>query len=229
MNAAGLALLLVLPASAQQAPGLPAMMARSRIDGLPAAARVELRRMFVAYRDEVSKRLDQGWTPGAINDAIIEGGDDSFLPARQLEEALADRRREEAALRAELARTSRDDPKYARVLSRIRAKSAEVAAARKALGREKGVCRDWSDDLWSLFTGLDLQAWSVQDQARTARPYHTAAVVCTNAGDPPVCLAFDPWEDGRPDVFAFDAWDSKTEGGRLPPDYFLHGLPEKAP
>ncbi len=229
MRTALLTLLLALPAAAQDAPGLPAMLARSRIDALPVAARAELHKMFLAYRDEVSKRLDQGWEPGALNDAVIEGDDQSFLPARQLEQALAARKKEAAALRAALARTSRDDPAYGRLLASIRAKDAAASAARRRLARDKGVCRDWSDDVWSTLNGMDLRDWSVQDQARRARPYHTAAVACTVDGDPPVCLAFDPWTDGKPGVYAFDAWDAKTEGGRLPPDYFLHDLPEKAP
>jgi hypothetical protein len=207
------------------------MIMRSRLDALPAAARAELRRMFLAYRAEVSKRLEQGWEAGAIDDAVIEDVDQPFLPARQLEDAVAARRKEEADLRATLAKTSRDDPEYGRLLARIRAKAAERAALEKRLRRDKGICRDWSDDVWSVFAGMDLQYWSVRDQRRGARPYHTAAVACSppDSDSTAACLAFDPWWTGLPDVFAFDTWDAKTDGGRLPPDYFLHDLPEKAP
>jgi hypothetical protein len=30
-------------------------------------------------------------------------------------------------------------------------------------------------------------------------------------------------------VYAFPAWDAHEPGGRIPADYFIHGLPEKAP
>ena len=42
-----------------------------------------------------------------------------------------------------------------------------------------------------------------------------------------VCLAFDPWEDGRPNVYAYSAWDESSPGGRFPAEYFLHGLPDR--
>ena len=45
----------------------------------------------------------------------------------------------------------------------------------------------------------------------------------------PVCLAFDPWTEGKPSVYAYRAWDAKEAGARIPAEYFLHGLPEKAP
>jgi hypothetical protein len=34
---------------------------------------------------------------------------------------------------------------------------------------------------------------------------------------------------GKPDVYAFAAWDANAVGGRIPADYFLHQLPEKVP
>jgi hypothetical protein len=40
---------------------------------------------------------------------------------------------------------------------------------------------------------------------------------------------FDPWTEGKPSVYAFQAWDAKQAGARLPAEYLLHGLPEKAP
>jgi hypothetical protein len=43
-----------------------------------------------------------------------------------------------------------------------------------------------------------------------------------------VCLAFDPWEDGRPNVYAYRAWDESAPGGRFPTVYLLHGLPDRA-
>ncbi len=231
MRALFLALLLVPPASAldAEAPGEPAQRARSAIDALPAGARVELRRMYMRYREVVGKKLEQGWKARLLSDAVIEAVDEPFQPARLLEDEERSRRQELAGLEAALAKASRDSPEFARLLQGIEDKKAEVERAAAKAGREKGICRDWSDVVWSTLTGMSLNDWTVDDRRRTARPFHTAAVVCAPDDEPTVCLAFDPWASGAPAVYAFQAWDAKDPGGRLPAEYFLHGLPEKAP
>lgn len=226
-----LALLMAAPAAAldEDAPGRPALKARDAIDALPAEAKVELRNMFLKYRDELSRRQEQGWESGVLSDAVIEDVDEPFQPARLLEDALRKRRSELADLQAALDKTSRDSTDYGKLLHKIEDKKDAISRARRRQGREKGICRDWSDDVWFLFQGMNLDDWTADDRRRTARPFHTAAVACAPPDDPAVCLAFDPWETGKPDVFAFGAWDAHEPGGRLPPDYFLHGLPEKVP
>jgi hypothetical protein len=220
---------LALPAGAMDvdAPGPPALRARAAIESLSPEAKVELRKMFFKYRDEVVRRTEQGWEAGLLNDAVIEDVDEPFQPARLLEQALASRRKELADMQASLAKVSQDANEYGKLLHKINDKKDALAALERKANREKGICRDWSDDIWFLLTGMNLDNWTVDDRRRTARPYHTAAVACAPQEDPVVCLAFDPWSEGKPLVYAFPAWDEKGPGGRVPNDYFLHGLPEK--
>jgi hypothetical protein len=226
-----LALLLTPCAGAIDAeqPGAPALRARDAVEALPLEARLELRRMYMRYRDEVALRADQGWTPGLLSDAVIENVDDPFQPARLLEDTEKNRRKFLAAQQAALAKIGADSPDYARQLRRIRDEKEVVARAHRKNSREKGICRDWSDDVWYLLTKMELDQWTVDDRRREARPFHSAAVACSPQEDPTVCLAFDPWTEGEPSVYAYQAWDAKEAGGRLPAEYFLHGLPEKAP
>ncbi|MDE2510258.1 MAG: hypothetical protein KGL74_03965 [Elusimicrobia bacterium] len=230
-----IALLLVLLAAAPSAaldadaPGLPAQRAREAIDALPVEARVELRRMFFQYRDEVTRRLDQGWEYGLLNDAVIEDVDEPFQPARLLEDALKSRRKELADDEDLLSKTPRDSADYGRAARKVDAKKEDVDRLSRKLRREIGICRDWSDDVWSLLTKMNLDDWAVDDRRRTAPPYHTAAVACAPEDQPTVCLAFDPWATGQPQIYAYSAWDDKSPGGRIPADYFMHGLPEKVP
>lgn len=210
-------------------PGAPAMRAKNAIESLPLDARLELRRMYMKYREQVAKRLEQGWTPGLLSEAVIEDADDPFQSARLLEESEKNRRKFLADLQAKLATMSPDDAAYGRQMRRIDAETEVVERAKKKNAREKGICRDWSDDVWFLLTQMNLDQWTVDDRRRTSRPFHTAAVACAPQEDPTVCLAFDPWTEGKPSVYAFRAWDAKEAGARLPAEYFLHGLPEKAP
>ena len=226
-----LALLLAPCAGAidMEQPGAPALRTRDALVALPLESRLELRRLYMKYREEVATRVEQGWTPGLLNDAVIEDVDDPFQPARLLEDAEKNRRKFLADQEAALVKMSRDSPDFGRQMQRIEDEKAVVARAHRKNGREKGICRDWSDDVWYLLTKMDADHWSVDDRRRTARPFHTAAVVCTPQEDPTVCLAFDPWVEGKPSVYAYQAWDAKDPGARLPAEFFLHGLPEKAP
>lgn len=229
MTALFLALLLAGPAGALDvdAPGPPALRARAAIEALPAEARVELRKMFFRYREEVLRRTEQGWEGGVLNDAVIEDVDEPFQPARLLEEAEKNRKKELAGLQASLAKLDQDANAYGKLLHKINDRKDSLEILHRKAGREKGICRDWSDDVWFMLTGMNLENWTVDDRRRTARPYHTAAVACAPADAPTVCLAFDPWSEGTALVYAFSAWDEKGPGGRIPNDYFLHGLPEK--
>lgn len=223
-----LVVLLALPAAAEP-PGPSALRARTVIDSLPIEARVELRRMYFHYADAVSKRLDQGWGGGVLTEAVIEDIDEPFQPARLLEEAIAKRRKEIAALEESLSKPGSED--YGKIRRKIEDKKDELKKARKKASREKGICRDWSDAVWSELTAMNLAYWTVEDRRREARPFHTGAVVCSPDDDRrrSVCLVFDPWESGKADAFAYEDWDAHEPGGLIPVDYFLHGLPEKAP
>ena len=162
---------------------------------------------------------------------LIEDIDEPSQPARLLEEAVAKRREEIAALEESLGKTGPELPDHAKTRRRIEAKKAELEAALRKSSREKGVCRDWSDAVWSELNAMDLEYWTVEDRRREARPFHTGAVVCSIEEDRrrSVCLVFDPWEEGKADAFALEAWDARAPGGRLPAAYFLHDLPEKTP
>jgi hypothetical protein len=226
-----LAALLCAPAAAldADAPGRPALRARDAIEALPVEDRVELRKMFFRYRDEVARRLDQGWEYGILNDAVIEDVDEPFQPARLLEDAEKHRVAELERLKAGLDATKDDANAHGLLMQKINGKNDELDRLRRKLRREKGICRDWSDDVWYALTTMNLDDWTVDDRRRTARPYHTAAVACAPADQPTVCLAFDPWAEGKPLIYAYSAWDDKDPGGRIPNDYFIHGLPEKVP
>ena len=210
-------------------PGAPALRTKNAIEALPLDARLELRRMYMKYREEIAKRVEQGWTPGLLSEAVIEDADDPFQSARLLEESEKNRKKFLADLQAKLATMNPDDAGYGRQMRRIDTETEVVERAVKKNLREKGICRDWSDDVWYLLTKMDLEQWTVDDRRRTSRPFHTAAIACAPQENPTVCLAFDPWTEGKPSVYAYQAWDNKEAGARLPAEYFLHGLPEKAP
>jgi hypothetical protein len=227
-----LLVLLIAPAAGAvdlEEPGAPALHARDAIQALPVEARLELRRMYLSYRDQVAKRLEQGWTPALLSDAVIEDVDDPFQPARLLDDSAKNRKKFLNDQESALTKMDRDSPEYGRQLRRIEAETEVVDRARKRNTREKGICRDWSDDVWYLLTKMNPDSWTVDDRRRSSRPFHTAAVACSPQENPTVCLAFDPWTEGKPSVYAYGAWDAQEAGGRLPAEYFLHGLPEKAP
>lgn len=212
-------------------PGQRALRARTILDSLPITARAELRKLYFRYVDAVSTHLDQGWKGGVLTESVIEGTDESFQPARLSQEAVAQRLKEVAALDETLSKSAPDAPGRAKTRRRLKETKAALAAARKKDSREKGVCRDWSDAVWAELNALEPVYWTVEDRRRQARPFHTGAIVCSIDEEPrrSICLVFDPWEEGQADVFALEAWDAHEEGGRIPADYFLHDLPEKAP
>lgn len=233
-----LALLLAAPAAAQddagEPPGRAAGRTRRLLENLPVEARAELRRMYRRYAELVTTRLEQGWTPRLLDEAAIAGegeGEQPFKPARLVEDMMRARRREIRELEDSLKRTSpeRELPHYNRTRRAIQDKTLELKALREKALREKGLSRDWSDAVWHDLIAQELSHWSARDAVRRARPFHTGTVVCSNEGEPPVCLVFDPWPEGKADVFAFEAWDENEQGGRFPRDYMLFGLPEKGP
>ncbi len=232
VRALSVALLLAassVPATAQEAEtGLRAQKARELVDALPAPARVELKKMYRRYREVVTRKLDAGWRVRVLSEAVIENVDEPFQPARLIEGMIVLRRQEVAKIQEALSRAASDDPIGTDRLRRaLEAKRAEMDVLVARNKREKGLCRDWSDQIWSEFMAMGLEYWGVRDERRTTRPYHTAAVACSPADSPTVCLAFDPWEDGRPNVFAYGAWDESAPRGRFPAEYLLHGLPDK--
>lgn len=225
---APLLLTLALAASAQEEPGAPAQKAREAVLALPAEARVELKKLWRAYSKLVSDRLEKGWGYGVISEAVIEGRDEPFQPARLVEDALKARR----AQVAELEKKVRDPgPRESlrRLREQLEGKRLEVKELERKSRREKGLCRDWSDLIWFELTKKEYEHWEVKEETRRARPYHTSAVVCSPQEDPVVCLALDPWEDGRATVVSFGTWDENGFGGRLPAKFFIHELPDEEP
>lgn len=224
-----MALLLAASASAQEAEsGARAQKVRELIDELPVEARVELKKMYRRYKAAVSRKLDAGWRSRVISEAVIEDVDEPFQPARLLTSMIELRKKELVRLQEALAELPDGEPgKTRRLRAAIETKKDEVRELTSRNRREKGICRDWSDLIWSEFTAMNLEHWGVRDERRATRPYHTAAIACSPSDSPEVCLAFDPWEDGRPNVFAYSAWDENAPGGRFPAEFFLHGLPDR--
>jgi hypothetical protein len=213
-------------------PGKAAGRARRLVENLPLEAKAELRRLYRKYAEAVGNRLEQGWRPGLLDEAAIAGegdGEEPFKPARLVEDMMAARRREIRELEDTLKRTSPDKelPHYNRTRRAINEKTAELRALREKAMREKGLSRDWSDMVWHELNALEPSHWSARDEVRRTRPFHTGAVLCAVEGE--VCLVFDPWAEGKAEVFAFEAWNEGRPGGRFPRDYMLYGLPEKAP
>ena len=211
MRVLAFVLLLALPGHAQEAreeTGLRAQKARELVDALPIEARVELKKMYRRYKELVTRKLDAGWRTGVLSEAVIEDVDEPFQPARLVTGMIELRKQELAKLQAALAKVASDDPyNDKRVRSALDDKKIELAELVSRNKREKGICRDWSDLIWFEFTNMELAHWAVRDERRAARPYHTAAVACAPAESPTVCLAFDPWTDGRPSIYSFLAWD----------------------
>lgn len=215
-------------------PGRAAGKSRRLLENLPVETRAELRRLYRRYEELVSTRLEAGWKAGLLDESSIAGQGGSerpSRPARLLEDMARARRLEIAGLEETLKRASPDKelPHYSRTRRSIQEKTLELNALRAEAAREKGLCRDWSDAVWHELTLMEPAHWTARDAVRAARPFHTGAVLCAASENGELCLVFDPWPEGRADVFAFDAWDDARPGGRLPRDFMLYGLPEKAP
>ncbi|MEK7233106.1 MAG: hypothetical protein AAB268_04780 [Elusimicrobiota bacterium] len=233
MRALSFALLLAcqyaVAGSAQEAEtGLRAQKARKLVDSLPVGARVELKKMYRRYKDVVTRKLESGWRTGVLSEAVIEDVDEPFQPARLVTEMIELREKEAADIQAALKTRASDDPYNTRRLrAALETKREETSVLVARNKREKGLCRDWSDQIWSEFVSMNLEYWDARDARRATRPYHTATVVCSPAHSSTICLAFDPWEDGRPNVFAYEAWNESAPGGRFPAEYFIYDLPDK--
>ena len=206
-----------------------AQKAREIVESLPIEARVELKKMYRRYNDLVTRKLEEGWRTGFLSEAVIEEVDEPYQPPRLVDSLIVLRKKEEAKLQAALNAADPNDPYAVSPLKdALFKKRAEVSRLVSKSKRDRGLCRDWSDLVWSEFVAMELEHWNVRDERRATRPYHTAAVACAPYDSPEVCLAFDPWNDGRPSVFDYQAWDEKAPGGRFPAVFFLHGLPDKA-
>lgn len=192
----------------------------------PKPSLVELRRLYARYADVVQKRLEEGWRGGLLSGSLIESSGASELPARQLEEALKNRERELRLLEAESRKEGRTPAAEERLSLRLKAKKIELRALRRDAQQPKGTCLDWSDEVWADLSRLELEDWSLRDETRETSPRHTAAVACTPAEEPEVCLALDPWKRGEADVYEYHSWRRGSFEGRLPATFFLHQLPE---
>lgn len=217
-----------LHAKPDHGPSLRAKPQAQAMEGImaqPKEALLELRRLYARYADVVQRRIEEGWRAGLLSGSLIEHGEASERPARQVEEALKNRERELREIEAALpeAETPAAAERRAR---RLEAKRAEVRALRRDAQRPKGTCLDWSDEAWSELSRLASESWSLQDESRHASPRHTAAVACTPASEPEVCLALDPWKRGEPDVYEYHSWSRGSFEGRIAATFFLHRLPE---
>lgn len=192
---------------------------------LPREAQLELFSLYARYNESVQKKVEDGWYPGLLTGELVEQPDEIRLPARQTELALEKRRQELNVLEAELKKV---EGRAAAVplMEKIEAKKLEVRRARSAAGRTKGLCLDWSDMVWAELIKTAPEHWRVRDERRAAPPFHTSAVICTPQEEPELCLAFDPWENGRADVFEFRTWNQGSPEARIAPEFFLHQLPE---
>lgn len=208
----------------------PVDTALSSLATKPKDALLELRALYERYVDVVNaKRELDGWDRSLETGAIVEHPDGRVLPARQAEEAFRLRREELRKLEERYKSMEGDFKDGAREDLRIEIdkKKRAVRAARRAASRTKGLALDWSDLIWHELGRLEPEEWSISDAARDARPLHSAAVVCTPYDRPTLCLAFDPWRRGEPDVYEYDTWNKGEFSARLPPEFFLHHLPER--
>lgn len=192
---------------------------------LPREAQGELFTLYARYNEAVQKRIEDGWYTGLLTGELVEQPDVIHLPARQTEQALEKRRRELTSLEAELKKVE-GRAASTPLFEKVKAKKLEVRRARKADDRAKGLCLDWSDMVWAELVKTSPEHWRVKDERRAAAPFHTSAVVCTPQEEPELCLAFDPWESGRADVFEFRDWDQASTKARIAPEFFLHQLPD---
>jgi hypothetical protein len=171
-----LAALLALPGAAAELTtdpdvGVRAQKARDILEAQPVEARVELKRMYKRYKEVVPKKLDADWSTGLLSEAVIEGVDEPFQPARLVDDMIARRRKEVERVKAALAKVAPDDPyNDKRIRAVLEEKQAELARLLSKNKREKGICRDWSDLVWSEFVALELEHWAVRDERRSARP-----------------------------------------------------------
>jgi hypothetical protein len=223
------AFLLLAAAFCAQAAQKPAAEGIKALSLLPRSELAELKKLYDRYADVVAKRTAEGWRAGLESGDLIEHPQEARLPTRQLEEAAAKRSSELKRLSAERDKET-SEPRAARLDAAIAAKQAELKKLRKQLARSQGTCADWSDMVWADLLKVEVEGWDLRDTQRSARPWHTATVACSPAGapKPTVCLAFDPWRRGEPDVYEFFSWDDGSFEGRLPAEFFLHQLPESA-
>lgn len=203
----------------------PAAGAQQRLKQEPEEAQTQLYLLYARYAETVSRRLEEGWRSGLLSGELVEQPEEAQLPARQLEEALRKRNRELRAMEGQIkaAGSRREGEK---LLDRLEEKKAALRPLLRIDARSKGTCRDWSDQVWADLNKLAPEDWSISDETREARPYHTAAVACTPKEDPELCLVFDPWETGEPAVYEYKAWNEGSFETRLTADFFLHQLPE---
>jgi len=206
----------------------PAVAAQSAIRSLPEEAQTELFTLYSRYTEVLAKRQEEGWLYGLLPDEIVETGDDNPQPARQIEAAIRKREAELKKLKLDLAK-SPAEAAARRLRARRDAVTLELTALREADRRAKGTCLDWSDAIWAELNLLKPEGWTVHDQERQARPFHTGVLLCAPPEESTVCLVFDPWQRGQPDAYDYGSWDSGSFESRVPADFFLHELPEPRP
>lgn len=233
----------------------PGTVAAGVLASLPHQTQYELAQLYRSYVAVISKRREQGWHTALYSGELVEHPDEPMVPARQLEESIAKRQTELKALEDELARekaatgaaapapapspaessitdwasgspTNRPEQSYSETELAVKAKKKELKRFQRQLGRSKGLSIDWSDAVWAELLKVDAPSWSVTNQARQTTPLHNGVVLCTPPENPALCLVFDPWKNGAPDVYDFKTWDEGSFDGRVDSDYFLNRLPD---
>ena len=194
---------------------------------LPEAAQTELFSLYARYREAVADHMDKGWSPRLLSGDIVEASANRPTPARQIETSIHKRDREIRDLQMQLDQAG-PQADTSRLRDRLDVVRAERESLRDAYSRPKGTCLDWSDLVWAELGRLKPEHWSLHEETRKARPFHTGAVLCTSPGPARICLAFDPWPEGRADVYEFGSWNQGSFAARLPADFFLHQLPQPA-
>jgi hypothetical protein len=230
-------------------PNRAAEIAMTGVNALPEDAQHQLFDLYQAYIGVVNKRKEQHWRSNLLSGEIIEHPDTPIQPARQIEDAIKKREAEAKILEDQVKQERLDSkapaepekqyplsdwlepqkkgaPKPSDAALALKAKRKEIKKLKRTLSRSKGISLDWSDAVWAELVKVDAAAWTVTDQTRTAAPLHSAAVACSPAEKPVVCIAFDPWRTGEADAYEFGSWDDGSFKGKIPAEFLLHHLPD---
>lgn len=198
-----------------------AAWARRQLMAMEEEAQLELRKLYMNYSALVRAKKAEGWSPGTYGAPVA---DDPVPrpPARQIAESLARKVPELKELETRLKTAASKEARKA-----ARALRADIRRLKRQDRREKGTTEDWSDAVWDEFSRAKPRAWSTRETTRPTGLRHSAAVLCENAAPEPVCLVFDPWPSGQPDVFLFDQWEEGRTDAPLPPEIFEADLAQE--
>ena len=200
----------------------PVDRATAELAALPRGALYELRLLHEKYSETVKRRLEGGWDYGVLPSDIVSAGKEKTIPARQLEDGLATRKKELARLEAAVKGSKERREALAPELA---AAKTEVRRWGRRVRRARGHFVDWSDAVFFELQQLEPQYWAIDEALRKTPPRHGATIGCAPLEKPTICLAFDPWSAGKPDIYEFYSWDRGSDAGRLTQDFLLNDLP----